>query len=304
MTKSKSFIIVLLALIISIAFSIGAESKQDSDAFAGLRRGERVTVNLKNNLSYTGIIKSVIGDKIEIDISYDDQVLKGSFSFHSRDIKSILARSTFSKTEKDRIAAEKEKKELERVRALPPKTADNEEPTEPANPTEKKELKDDELLDLLNKFPQGDKWNGKTYEAIKDKNAFLRTPEETSFLDNYQQWLKAVELKGENSDIEFFKRFLPEKGWGEEKYSELITRYIRLKVGLTTEEQEFVDKYEMWKKTRTIYEEEQKKNQEEEKKREEEKKASEPTPPPAEEEQPAPETPQEEQPSPEPPSGE
>lgn len=302
MTQSKTIIIILLALINLITFPIWAENKQDSDIFAGLRRGERVTVNLKNNLSYTGIIKSIINDKIEIDISYDDLVLKGGFSFHSRDIKSILARSTFSKTEKDKIAAEKEKKELEGALELPPKNSDNEELTEPANPTEKKEMKGDELLDLLNKFPQGEKWNGKTYEAIKDKNAFLRTPEETSFMENYQDWLKALELKGKNGDMEFFKKYLPEKGWGEEKYSELITRYLRLKVGLTTEEQEFVDKYEIWKKTRPIYEEEQNKIQED-KKQEEENKASEPTPPPAKEEEPpaqeekpTPESPQEEKP--------
>ena len=91
--------------------------------------------------------------------------------------------------------------------------------------------------------------------------------------------------------MEFFKKFLPEKGWGEEKYSELITRYIRLKVGLTTEEQEFVDKYEMWKKTRPIYEEDQKKIQEE-KKQELELAPSSAT----EEGQAAPENPQEEQP--------
>lgn len=299
MSKSETIITAFVLLITGITFSIWAENKQDPDIFTGLRRGERVTVELKNNLSCTGIIKSIIGDRIEIDISYDDLVLKGSFSFHARNIKSILARSTFSKTEKDKIASEKEKKELERARELPPKTPDNEESAEPANPTEKKELNEDELLDLLNKFPQGEKWNGKAYEAIKDKNAFLRTPEETSFMENYQNWLKAIELKGKNSDMEFFKKFLPEKGWGEEKYSELITRYIRLKVGLTTEEQEFVDKYEIWKKIRPIYEEEQKKKQEEDKKQEEEKK-SEPTPPPATEEEPA----QEDQHPPESPSGE
>jgi len=304
MTQSKALIIVFIALITGITFSIWAENKQDSDTFAGLRRGERVTINLKNNLLYTGIIKSVIGDSIEIDISYDDPVLKGSFSFHARDIKSILARSTFSKKEKDRIATEKERKESERARELPTKTSDNEDTAEPATPTEKTEFGQDELLDLLNRFPQGEKWNSKTYEAIKNKSAFLRTPEETAFMENYQGWLKAIEFKNENGDMEFFKKYLPEKGWGEDKYSELITRYIRLKVGLTTEEQEFVDKYEIWKKVRPIYEEEQKKIQEE-KKQEEENKASEPTPPPAkEEEQPAPENPQEEQQPPESPSGE
>lgn len=318
MLKSKITSSILFVLITSIAFSVWAENKQDSDMFAGLRRGERVTVNLKSNLSYTGIIKSVIGDMIEIDISYDDLVLKGSFSFHARDIKSILARSTYSKAEKDRIESEKERKELERARELPPKTPDNDETSEPANPKEKKELNEAELLELLNKFPQGEKWNGTTYEAIKDKSAFLRAPEETSFLENYQNWLKAIELKGKNSDMEFFSKFLPEKGWGEEKYSELITRFIRLKVGLTTEEQEFVDKYEKWKKIRPIYEEEQKKKQEEEKMQQEEakeqpeeekqqeKESQEPesTPPPAaEKENPMPENHQEQRP-PKPPSGE
>jgi len=287
MTKSKSLILVLSALITSVAFSIWAENKPDTEIFAGLRRGERITVVLKNSVSYTGIIKSIINDKIEVDISYDDLVLKGSFSFRARDIKSIIGRSALSKVEKDKIAAKKEKQELERQRQAPSSASEIE---EPANPTEKKELKEDEILDLLNKFPQGDKWNGKTYEEIKSKNAFLRTPEETVFLDNYQDWLKAVELKGKQGDIEFFKKYLPENGWGEEKYSELITRYIRLKVGLTAEEQEFVDKYEIWKKTRPIYEEEQKKIQEQQK-QEEEKKESEPAPELAPEEEQPPENP-------------
>ncbi|MBI5779502.1 MAG: hypothetical protein HZA49_08620 [Planctomycetes bacterium] len=285
MTKSKILILVFLALATSAAFSIRAENKQDSDIFTGLRRGERVTVTLKNDVSYTGAIKSIINDRIEVDISFDDPVLKGSFSFRARDIKSIVTRSNLSKVEKDKIAADKEKKESERARELPGKTPSGEEPVEPANPTEKKELKGDELLGLLDKFPQGEKWNGKAYQAIADKSAFLRTSEETAFMENYQDWLKAIELKGKQGDMEFFRKYLPEKGWGEEKYTELITKYIRLKVGLTAEEQEFVDKYEIWKKARPIYEEEQKKKQEEE------KKESKPAPESAPEEEPPAENP-------------
>ncbi|MEW6026160.1 MAG: hypothetical protein AB1599_02550 [Planctomycetota bacterium] len=293
MPKPRLFIAVFLALISSFAFSLRAEDKPNTDIIAGLKRGERVNIILKNNISYTGIIKSVISDRIEIDISYDDPVLKGSFSFRARDIKSIIARSTLSKAEKERIIAEKEKKDQERARELAPKTPAEDETAGPAGPAEKKELDDDELLGLLDKFPRGEKWNSKTYQSITGKDAFLRTPEEISFMENYQNWLKALELKEKNANLEFFKKYLPENGWGDEKYTELITKYIRLKVGLSAEEQEFVDKYETWKKTRIIYEAEQKKKQEEEKKKEEEKK-TEPAPQPAEEEKPAYEQPPEE----------
>ena len=302
MEKLKIAIVVFIMLVAGITFSVWAEDKKDSDMLAELRRGERVTVTLKSNLVYTGIIKSIINNKIELDVSYDDPVLKGSFSFQARDIKSILARSTFSQIEKDRIAAEKEKNESERVRELPANNLVETKPSAPVETTEKKELSDEELLGLLKKFPQGEKWNGKTHETIKDKNAFLRTTEEDSFLENYQDWLKAIELNDKNGDIYFFKRFLPENGWGEDKYIELINRYANFKIGLNAEEQEFVDKYEICKKVRPIYEEEQKKIQEE-KVKEEEAKSLEPQLPPAtEEEQPVPENSQEKQP--ELPSGE
>jgi hypothetical protein len=290
MVKLKILIPVFIALGVLALNFLWADEERGNDAFAGLSRGERVTVALKNNISYTGIIKSLIDDRIEIDISYDDPVLKGSFTFRLRDIKSILARANISSLEKERIASRKE----QIAPARNPNSAGNTEEKEPDSLPEKKELDEDGMMNLLHKFPQGELWNDKAYRDIADNKAFLRTPEESEFMEHYQYWLKAIEMQKNQDDMGLFIRFLPKDGWGEEKHTELITKYIRLKIGLTAEEQEFVDNYELWKKTRLIYEEGQKKRQAEE------EKASEPKAPPVQEEgAPAPE----EQPS-EAPAGE
>lgn len=258
MFKSKKAITVFAALGFLLANLVWAGGDSEKDIFAGLNRGERVTVFLKNNISYTGIIKSIISDKIEMDISYDDPVLKGSFSFRRRDIKNIQARVNISRSERERIEARKEQIKPDKN----PNSKPEFEPAAPEAQPEKKELNEDEIIDLLNKFQPGELWSDKGYQDILDKNVFIRTDEENEFLENYQDWLKAIEMKKRQGDMDFFAKFLPEDGWGEEKHIELITRYIRLKIGLTAEEQEFVDKYEFWKKIRALYEEEQKNLQE------------------------------------------
>ncbi|MDI6732815.1 MAG: hypothetical protein QME51_01450 [Planctomycetota bacterium] len=238
---------------------------KSNDLFKGLRRGQRVIIVLNNNISYSGIIKSIIDNKIEIDVSYDDPILKGSFSFRTRNIKSIISLTSLNLEERKKMILAKESltdTAKEKHSSMTTKPLDEEqEATDNAKTTSSDDESQKRLAqELLSKFPPGETWNQKTYQTILDKNEFLRTPEEKDFLKNYNQWLKATELKEKEDRFSFFQRYLPENGWGEEKYTDLITKFIRLKIGLTSEEQEFVDKFELWKKTRIEYEEEKKKS--------------------------------------------
>ena len=272
----KSFLFVVLPLILFYAIHSGADDKKDTPSiFKGLNRGERITIILNNQLVFTGIIKSIINNKIEIDISYDEPILKGSFSFDSKDIKSIKSRFSIGEAEKEKIISNKEKalSEQNQPKQLPVPNTDEINKEGPVTDTtqtkideEDENTKKSKLLDLLKQFPPGEIWNAKNYETISDKNAFLRTAEENNFLEQYNLWLQALELKEKIDRLDFFKRFLPENGWGDDKYQELITKYIRLKVGLTSEEQEFVANFGIWKQARIEYEEEKKKQEEEQKK--------------------------------------
>jgi hypothetical protein len=269
----KSFLFVVLPLILFYAIHSGADDKKDTPSiFKGLNRGERITIILNNQLVFTGIIKSIINNKIEIDISYDEPILKGSFSFNSKDIKSIKSRFSISEELKEKIIADKEEALATQTqkKPLPQPDLNGEKPVTDTTQTkideEDENTRKSKLLDLLKQFPPGEIWNAKNYETISDKNAFLRTAEENNFLEQYNLWLQALELKEKMNRSDLFKRFLPENGWGDDKYQELITKYIRLKVGLTPEEQEFVVNFGIWKQARIEYEEEKKKQEEEQKK--------------------------------------
>jgi len=284
--------ILLLIIFLPTIFLSADEKNLNQNIFKGLQRGERITIILNNGLAFTGIIKSIINNKIEIDISYDEPILRGSFSFHSKDIKSIKSRFSVGEAEKEKILSKKERDLTEQTQLNPlPKTktneANNEEPVTVTTQTKMDtDAEKEKLLDLLNQFPPGKIWNTKNHEIISDKNDFLRTAEEKSFLEQYHLWLKAIELKEKIDRLDFFKRFLPENGWGEDKHQELLSKYVRLKVGLTSEEQEFVDKFEIWKKARIEYEEEKKKQEEEQKKNDTE--INQPSPNPEEETSPPP----------------
>jgi hypothetical protein len=265
---------LLLVIFLSPFSLLGDDKKLDQNIFKELQRGERVTIILNSGLSYTGIIKSIINNKIEIDISYDEPILRGSFSFHDKEIKSIQSRFSIGEALKEKIIEEKERTLPQLTQPKHSPTTTTEQPNKGQNSSSTNQANtngnNDEsekaiLLDLLRQFPPGKTWNAKTYETLSAENEILRTDEEKRFLDQYDLWLQAIALKEKIDRLDFFKRYLPENGWGADKHEELITKFIRLKVGLTPEEQEFVDKYETWKRARVEYEEE-KKNQEENKK--------------------------------------
>ncbi|MFH0888715.1 MAG: hypothetical protein V1871_05840 [Planctomycetota bacterium] len=282
--KIKSIILSLTVLLSSV-YLLADDKNSNKDIFKGLQRGERITIILNDELAFTGIIKSIINNKIEIDISYDEPILRGSISFNSKDIKSIKSRFSISEAEKEKIISTKEKtlSEQNQSRQLPvPNTParldtrsggdeiNNEKPVTDTTQTkideEDENTKKSKLLDLLKQFPPGEIWNTKNCEIISAKNAFLRTAEENDFLEQYNLWLQALELKEKMDRSDLFQKFLPKNGWGDDKYQELITKYIRLKVGLTSEEQEFVVNFGVWKQARIEYEEEKKKQEEEQKK--------------------------------------
>jgi len=237
--------------------------KNTPDLYQKLQRGDRVTIVLKNQVSYTGIIKSIINDKIELDISYDDSVLKGSISFQDKDIASITSRISLTPEEKERILKLKETQ---------PEAAPSSEAPAPTKvktetaPVEESAPSQEFLLALLTRFPPGENWNQDVYSKITSKNTFARTEEEKEFYNQYIFWQQAVELKQKLNRKDFYSNYPQQDGWGESKYQELLTKYARTGVPLNADEQGFINNYKLWQMARAEFEEEKAAQAEKEKK--------------------------------------
>lgn len=278
--KNNSYyqLIFLWLLSYFLVGSLGTEKlglnlfAQEADLSKGLQPGDRVEVVLKNNQVFSGIIKAIKSDRITLDISYDDPVLKGIISFFWDDIKDIQQLRKLADDEKKQILSEKEqflkkyKKEIQLTQIPSPEKAPPQEPeVKPEKPEKSKEEKEQErLLALLAEFPLS-KWNQTKYNEIMQKIPIFRTAEEQKFLEIYNDWLKAVELNARLERQKLLEKFPPEKGWGEEKYRWLSRKFIVIGVALTAEEKEFVDRFKDWQKALEEKKEEEKKKEVEEK---------------------------------------
>ncbi|MBI4712047.1 MAG: hypothetical protein HY762_01875 [Planctomycetes bacterium] len=277
---------IMFVFLLSVIMVSGAEKasvsppapKEQVDIFKGLKRGDRVKIILNNGNAFAGEIKVILKTKIEIDVTYDDPALSGTISFQKRDIKQIEVLSALEPAEKKSVTEQK-KKAIKSITS----TSSSSEPEETEPPTEtisEAEKEERELLSLLDKFPPGEVWSKKRLEEIKDANPLSRTAEEKEFLDVYEKWLKAQELVARKNRRELLTKFPPGADWNEDKFKDLSTRFVRLGVSLSKDEQEFVDKYSDWLKARVELEEEERKKKEQEAKEKETKETPpSPTPP-------------------------
>lgn len=266
MIKKYFFPFVLCGIISLITL---AEEETKPDIFSDLKLNDRIEITLKNGKSFSGLVKTLTRAKITLDISYDDPDLKGTMTFDKKNIKDIKNLPRLDEAEKKRIISEKARRDEAYLKALkkqpPPGEEKPSEVTEP--PTEKtnEEKEEERLRALLKKFPPEAGWNEARKIDISEKMTLARRKEEQEFLEVYNDWVKALELKAKEDRRLLLEKFPQEKGWGEEKYLEISTRIARIHVGPSAEEQEFINKYEDWK--RAV---EEKKAEEEAKKKKEE----------------------------------
>lgn len=247
------------------------------DVFASVKRGDRVTVILNNEASFSGEVKIILKNKIEIDVSYDESSLSGTIAFNRRDIREIIIMPPMDDSAKKEIKEQKEAATQKYQSELPPKKTSGEAAEAAAT------SKDDEalLLSLLDKFPPGQVWNKQRYDEIKNTAPYLQTEEEKEFLGQYESWVQAQTFREKSDRRALLRKFPPENGWSEEKFKDLTNRFTRTGVALSGEEQEFVNKYPDWIKARAEQEEELKKKAEEEAKEPETEPASGESEPPA-----------------------
>lgn len=252
--NTKSYLIFLIQCLLFVSVLCMAPSQaEEADIFSGLKIGDRVEVTLKNDRAFRGEIKALIPDRITLDISYDDPSLKGTISFFREAIERIAILTPLTQAEKKRELIRK-RKELEKyrketVKYKPVLPKVKKEETIPSIPEKSKGKKEQErLLELLDRFPAEAGWNEERRTDILEKNPTFRTSKEEDFLKIYDDWTKAVELKTYLERRALLEKFPPEKKWGEEKYQELSTRFIRIGVVLNAEEKEFVDKFKDWQK--------------------------------------------------------
>ncbi|MFA5794652.1 MAG: hypothetical protein WC980_06255 [Candidatus Brocadiia bacterium] len=238
-------------------------AKDQKDVFAGLKRGERVTIILNNRNTFTGEVKYIIKDKIELDITFDSPTLMGTMSFTRKDIKEIRKLDALDETDKTEIKNTK-KAEAKKNKA----TAVNKTyASEPSAPESSESYSQDEskLLALLDKFPPGKVWNKTRYEEIKAASINIQTSEEKEFLAVYENWNKAIAIKEKTNRKNLLEQFPPGPEWNENKFNELSTKFSRIHVMLTETEQEFINKYPDWVLAKVEAEEEKKKQEEAEK---------------------------------------
>jgi hypothetical protein len=247
--------ILLLACLSTVLYS----ADDDQDIFSGLKIGSSIRIIIHNDNSFTGEVTSIVKDKIGIAVSCGTPVLIGTISFYKKEIKTIEKLNPYGLSEKKTLASQKKEEPINYTQEGEPPQPENPEPEEDtaSSPTA---MSDEEMLKLLDQFPPGDDWNENRRDNILHKNAPLRTPDENAFLTNYDSWLTGQEIKARLDRKALFEKFSPDKGWTEEKYKGLSSRRIVLHQSLTSEEEEFVNRFSDWQQAQKEYEEQQKGN--------------------------------------------
>ncbi|MBI2921295.1 MAG: hypothetical protein HYY18_09460, partial [Planctomycetes bacterium] len=218
----------------------------DEDVFEGLKRGDRVLITMVEGGSFKGVVKSLVGDNLRIDVTGDSSAASGSVVFERRDVRKVVVLGTLTPEEMDRTG-ETGKEEGEETGTKPENGGEGEKPKE-EEPTE-----EEKAAALLAKFPSPD-WSAKRKAEIEAKAEFERSEEEREFLVRYGDWANAMEGLAKLARLELLKKFPPKDGWGEPRYRKLKDRFIVMGIPLAEDEQEFVDRFEDWKKGLAEYE--------------------------------------------------
>lgn len=257
-------LLVLINILLLAGFVLPSLAENENDIFCGLKRGMRVKIIVKNNNSFTGEIKNIVKDKIELNISFDSPLLIGTISFYKKEIKVIENLYSYDIAKKKEIIQKKGQDLATYINRIEPKEYDLLSLPEEKPQSEVAESEEEQLLKLLEQFPSDAGWNKKRLKEIQEKNPALRTEEEAEFLVNYDSWLQAQEIKKRAERKALLEKFPPEDGWNEEKHRKLVSKPIVLHIRLTVDEQEFVDRFSDWQQALEERTEEERKQEEEE----------------------------------------
>jgi hypothetical protein len=253
------------------AFLAAQAFAEDADLFANIKINDHIRITPKTGTPVSGIVKAINKEKITLDVSYDEPDFDGNISVYKNNIRKIEDLGSLTDAEKEQVETEKkerlEKTWRESEPAAPPKELAAKESVTPASQEESdKEKEREKLMVILKKFNPDDGWNTEKKADILKKIEVLRGADEREFLKIYDDWLKALELKAMLDRRTLVEKFPPDK-WNKQRYDEITSRFTRMHVGPSREEQEFVDKYKEWEKgveENKIEEEEAKKKEEEE----------------------------------------
>lgn len=219
----------------------------DEDVFEGLKRGDRVLITTKDGGTFKGVVKSLVGDNLRIDVTGDSSEAAGSVVFERKDVRRVVVLGTLTPEEMDRTGTPTGEGEGEETGTKPENGGEGEKPKEEEPTAEEK------AAALMAKFPQPE-WGPKRKAEIEEKAEFERTEEEREFLLKYAEWADAAEGVAKALRLELLKRFPPKDGWGEARYKKLKDRFIVMGIPLAADEQEFVDKIDDWRKALAEYE--------------------------------------------------
>jgi hypothetical protein len=187
--------------------------------FEGVRKGDRVRLTLKSKQPFSGVVRFVSRDLITLDLRWEKEGAEGTMGFLAElvrkvDVLGALDARELSKRKADRERRLKEaEEELKRVSAEREavRRADEAARAETAKDTkdakaaagDKADLSPAEMekaVALLKEYPPKDGWgtaSDKSIDWLRAKFAVIGampTPEEQRFIDNYDLWLKALQL--------------------------------------------------------------------------------------------------------------
>ncbi len=220
----------------ALVFLLLAVPARGGEPFAGLQRGDEVEVVLEAGPGLRGVVRSVLDGRLRLELTGDDGRLTGSVTLEGTQVHAVRKTGV---ADLDALDAEARRRAAERP-PPPVEAADPGPPPQVAPPEDAGEA-------LLRRFPPSD-WSDARREAILARDPWLRTEEESVFLDVWETWHAALGRREREARADLVRRYPPEAGWGRERRETLAHTTAVIGRSLTAAEREFVDRFEDWER--------------------------------------------------------
>lgn len=235
-----------LAGLWALAFAAVGLAQEPPDPLAGIQKGMRVEIRTTTNEVFRGEVKWVSGDRVKIDITYENKSLAGTLTFQRSQLRAVLALQSLSDREKERILREREEtraRDLEEAEALRrdaearKEAAAEEEPPAAGDAGAAKGGKMETRADrekrhreeLLQKFPPSAGWSDARYAELMNRDLRDLDADEKEFRASYSEWAQAKKEGEREERRRLLEAYPVEKGWGPEKYDALRLQDTRFK---------------------------------------------------------------------------
>ncbi|MBI5359231.1 MAG: hypothetical protein HZA48_01455 [Planctomycetes bacterium] len=212
-----------------------------TDIFAGIQPGDDLQITLKNKNIFKGTVEDISDSSIKIDISNFDEKMTGFI---------VLNKSQIKKIKQLKALTEKDIESIESKRTLFKEKYSGNLPVVSAKKDNTADESAKDSKTLLEKFPPDKGWGKEKYNDLLQLAEGKLTDEEKEFLEKYEDWVLEKKQAEDKKSDDLLKKFPPDKGWGQDKYDSLSLQFATVGTSLTGEEQEFVDKFENWKKAK------------------------------------------------------